>query len=103
MYLTPRWNTVCPALLPPWLRTTISTFAVSTSIILPLPSSPHCAPIKIVLAIAIRNGQKIFPMHPAGHSRDCLRIICWPTLDFFFYASGHPRFLLFLPPLPLSE
>src|SRR5438552_15467490 len=61
MYLTPRWNTVCPALLPPWLRTTISTFAVSTSIILPLPSSPHCAPIKIVLAIAIRNGQKNFP------------------------------------------
>ena len=45
--------------------------------ILPFPSSPHCAPIKIVLAIEIRNGQKIFPMHPAGHSRDCRRIICW--------------------------
>jgi len=80
MYLTPRWKTVCPALLPPWLRTTMSAFAVSTSIILPLPSSPHCAPTKIVLAIAIRNGQKIFPMHPAGHSRDCLRIIGWRHL-----------------------
>src|SRR5436190_12720579 len=58
----------------------MTTFAVSTSIILPLPSSPHCTPTKIVLAIAIRNGQKIFPMHPAGHSRDCLRIICWQQL-----------------------
>src|SRR5207244_449715 len=38
--------------------------------ILPLPSSPHCIPIKIVFAIEIENGQKIFPMHPAGHSRD---------------------------------
>jgi hypothetical protein len=27
--------------------------------ILPLPSSPHCIPIKIVFAIEIRNGQKI--------------------------------------------
>src|SRR6266700_6490326 len=62
--------TVCPALLPPWLRTTMSARAVSTSMILPLPSSPHCIPIKIVFAIEIRNGQKIFPMHPAGHSRD---------------------------------
>src|SRR5947199_10843429 len=87
MYLTPRWNTVCPALLPPWLRTTVSTFAVSTSIILPLPSSPHCAPIKIVLAIAIGNGQKILPMPPAGDSRDCPRIICWPTLDASDFAA----------------
>jgi len=23
----------------------------------------------------IGNGQKIFPMHPAGHSRDCLQMI----------------------------
>jgi hypothetical protein len=29
--------------------------------ILPLPSSPHCIPIKIVFAIEIRNGQKNFP------------------------------------------
>src|SRR5437762_6189988 len=70
IYLTPRWMTVCPALLPPWLRTTISARAVSTSMILPLPSSPHCIPIKIVFGIEIRNGQKIFPMHPVGHSRD---------------------------------
>src|SRR5881628_2078016 len=48
----------------------MSALAVSTSIILPLPSSPHCIPIKIVLAMEIRNGQKIFPTHPEGSSRD---------------------------------
>ena len=61
MYLTPRWMTVCPALLPPWLRTTMSALAVSTSMILPLPSSPHCAPIKIVLAIGNQKWAKNFP------------------------------------------
>src|SRR4030095_5366145 len=45
--------TVCPALLPPWLRTTMSAFPVRTSMILPLPSSPHCAPTNIVFAIAL--------------------------------------------------
>src|SRR5437660_4682814 len=43
--------TVWPALLPPWLRTTISALAVSTSMIFPFPSSPHCAPTRIVFAI----------------------------------------------------
>ncbi len=38
--------------------------------ILPLPSSPHCAPIKMVFAIGIKFGQKIFPTHPARRSRD---------------------------------
>src|SRR5437773_6954904 len=37
----------------------MSAWAVSTSMILPLPSSPHCIPIKIVFAIEIRYGQKI--------------------------------------------
>src|SRR6266699_5530244 len=77
--------TVCPALLPPWLRTTTSALAASTSMILPFPSYPHCAPTKIVFAIEIGNGQKIFPMHPLGHTRDCCRIICWqcvPARDF---------------------
>src|SRR5205814_1905811 len=46
-------KTVCPALLPPWVRTTTSACSVSTSMILPLPSSPHWAPTRIVLAIAM--------------------------------------------------
>src|SRR6478752_10119462 len=36
---------VCPALWPPWKRTTTSARAESQSTILPLPSSPHWAPI----------------------------------------------------------
>src|SRR5688572_32630092 len=43
--------TVWPALFPPWLRTTMSALAVRTSMIFPFPSSPHCAPIKIVFAM----------------------------------------------------
>src|ERR1051326_5713643 len=35
---------VCPALGPPWYRQTTSASWASRSTILPLPSSPHCAP-----------------------------------------------------------
>src|SRR5690348_1985318 len=38
-------TTRCPALLPPWKRTTKSAPIESSSTILPLPSSPHCAPM----------------------------------------------------------
>src|SRR6266513_1617482 len=51
---------VWPALLPPWLRTITSALHVSTSMILPFPSSPHCAPTKIVFAILIQNSGKKF-------------------------------------------
>ena len=34
-----------PALLPPWKRITRSAFSASRSVILPLPSSPHWAPM----------------------------------------------------------
>src|SRR2546423_3562691 len=90
---------VCPALLPPWLRTITSALLVSTSMILPFPSSPHCAPIRMVLAISIqRLGQKIFPTHPARHRTSpsvadknavgtCPRMIRTARLG----ASGFPR------------
>src|ERR1700737_735973 len=61
---------VWPALLPPWLRTITSALVVSTSMILPLPSSPHCAPTRIVFAISIQTQAKIFPTHLARRSRD---------------------------------
>jgi len=48
-------KTVCPALFPPWVRTTISAPSVRTSMILPLPSSPHCAPTNIVFDISPIN------------------------------------------------
>src|SRR5438128_5299347 len=39
----------------------MSALEVSTSMIFPFPSSPHCAPIRIVLAIEIRKWAKNFP------------------------------------------
>src|SRR5581483_10680970 len=61
-----RWNlnslpsatTVCPALLPPCERTTISTRSASRSITLPLPSSPHWPPTRIVTDIAAVKGTR---------------------------------------------
>src|ERR1700729_2629929 len=40
----PLMTSVWPALCPPWKRATAPTRSVSRSTILPLPSSPHCAP-----------------------------------------------------------
>src|SRR6185312_9857407 len=40
----PLMTRVWPALWPPWKRATALTRSVSRSTILPLPSSPHCAP-----------------------------------------------------------
>src|SRR5438874_630019 len=42
--LVPPTTKVCPALAPPWKRTTTSAQEVKRSTIFPLPSSPHCAP-----------------------------------------------------------
>src|SRR6478736_6810850 len=44
---------VWPALLPPWNRTTISARFDSQSMILPLPSSPHWAPITVTLVMEL--------------------------------------------------
>ena len=44
-YFSRPTTTVWPALLPPWYRTTTLTWGVMISTTLPLPSSPHCAPI----------------------------------------------------------
>src|SRR4051812_47459816 len=52
-------KTVWPALLPPWVRTTMSACSVRTSMIFPFPSSPHWAPTKIVFAIAIERARTI--------------------------------------------
>src|SRR6267142_857835 len=48
-------TSVCPALWPPWKRTTTSARALSQSTIFPLPSSPHWAPITATLAIWFRS------------------------------------------------
>src|SRR5215218_5058719 len=50
-HLTPSRTIVWPALLPPWKRITRSAFSASRSVILPLPSSPHWAPMMTMPAI----------------------------------------------------
>src|SRR5271166_5324158 len=47
----PSMTSVCPALWPPWKRTTTSAPSESQSTILPFPSSPHWAPTTTTLAI----------------------------------------------------
>src|SRR4051812_9831388 len=51
LYVTPSMTRVCPALWPPWNRTTTSARADSQSTIFPFPSSPHWAPITATLAM----------------------------------------------------
>src|ERR1700752_2729305 len=41
----PPITSVWPALCPPWKRATAAARSVSRSTTLPLPSSPHCAPM----------------------------------------------------------
>src|SRR5438132_11799383 len=43
--LRPPMTSVCPALWPPWKRTTPCACSVSQSTTLPLPSSPHWVPM----------------------------------------------------------
>ena len=47
-YRSPPTTTVCPALCPPWYRTTYVCSLASRSMILALPSSPHWAPTTTV-------------------------------------------------------
>src|SRR5205823_2908857 len=42
---SPSTTRVCPALLPPWKRTTTSASAARRSTIFPFPSSPHWVPV----------------------------------------------------------
>src|SRR4051812_4017700 len=46
----PSMTSVCPALWPPWKRTTTSACSDNQSTILPLPSSPHWAPTTTTFA-----------------------------------------------------
>ncbi len=46
--LSPSTTTVCPALCPPWYRTTTCMSLASRSVSFPLPSSPHWVPTRTV-------------------------------------------------------
>src|SRR4029434_3329481 len=54
LYVEPLITRVCPALWPPWKRTTVSACSDSQSTILPLPSSPHGAPPTTTFAIDVK-------------------------------------------------
>src|SRR6266511_5033672 len=68
----PPTTTVWPALLPPWERTTTSILSASRSVALPLPSSPHWAPTRIVPGILhslspwASDGPSLEVIHPGG-------------------------------------
>src|SRR5262249_45539139 len=53
LYVTPLMTSVWPALCPPWKRTTMSARSESQSTILPLPSSPHWAPMTTTFAMTV--------------------------------------------------
>src|SRR5579871_5780728 len=57
LYVVPLMTSVCPALCPPWKRTTMSACSDNQSTILPFPSSPHWAPTTTTLAI-----RRLFPL-----------------------------------------
>src|SRR5689334_23164888 len=57
-------RTVCPALFPPWYRTTKSMWSATKSVTLPLPSSPHWVPTRMVAGIAA--------IVPRGHATPLL-------------------------------
>src|SRR6185437_16787943 len=50
---------VCPALLPPWKRTTASARSASRSVTFPFPSSPHWAPTNTIPGI----GDGVYARH----------------------------------------
>src|SRR5215469_6680822 len=71
-------TTRCPALLPPWYRTTKSAFIESSSTILPLPSSPHCAPMTATTAIV-------------EYPFSCYPVQCAYTISLFFVLCRRRR------------
>src|SRR5690242_11862540 len=73
-YFSRPTTTVWPALLPPEKRTTTLTWGVMTSTTLPLPSSPHCAPITTMLGIALLLHVHEVPVRLLQHlaDRQCL-------------------------------
>src|SRR5262245_35423683 len=77
-YFSRPTTTVCPALLPPEKRTTTFTWGVITSTTLPLPSSPHCAPITTMFGMAallIRRGLRPLRAPPVHLDEVPLRMV----------------------------
>src|SRR5580704_1535706 len=77
-------TSVCPALWPPWKRTTTSARADSQSTILPLPSSPHWAPITATFDI----GNILNCPHDSRGAAGNYSDLAWP-LSGRFWPKRH--------------
>src|SRR3954454_6005178 len=75
LYVSPSTTIVCPAFGPPWYRQTRSECCASRSTILPLPSSPHCAPTITVAGTrrSVTYGPATRAARSARHARRSLR------------------------------
>src|SRR5262245_46801981 len=74
-YFSRPTTTVWPALFPPEKRTTTLTWGVMTSTTLPLPSSPHCAPITTMLGITPLLHLCEVPLRLLQHVTDRQRLL----------------------------
>src|SRR5512140_405643 len=85
----PSTTSVCPALFPPWKRTTTSAFRVRRSTTFPFPSSPHCAPITTTFAIVPGSSFGDAADH-TSHRRDLLAPASAPHLPGALERLGGP-------------
>src|SRR3982074_2885931 len=69
-HVSPAWMIVCPALLPPWKRTTTSACSARRSMTLPLPSSPHWAPTITVPGISVESVGRPNPLRRALQAQE---------------------------------
>src|SRR5438094_3569441 len=78
---------VCPALCPPWKRTTPCAWSVSQSTTLPLPSSPHWVPMTTTF-LATVSALAQFAHGPLAAALDELSVAV--GLDAFHGVSWKP-------------
>src|SRR3954471_15599013 len=101
--LTPLITSVCPALWPPWKRTTPCAISVSQSTSLPLPSSPHWVPTTttlrpfVFIITALRSRKSFSNRLDAPCSAFAGKLaVALEFVDFAFVAGqhAHDRFAL---------
>src|SRR5579862_956424 len=82
-------TSVWPALWPPWKRTTTSARSESQSTILPLPSSPHWAPITATFAMT----EKTFREADSVDREDCRTLEAVAAIEAACLGGGIARAL----------
>src|SRR6266446_2989842 len=86
---TPPTTSVCPALAPPWYRTTTSAQEVKRSTTFPFPSSPHCAPTITTLDMVISlSRRRAATVRGVCHALAQFRVILGGLEDALDVAAG---------------